>query len=62
MAEAVGFLLAGHEVTAYALTFTTYLLAKNPQVQEKLVGEIEEYLQDQPVGAHTHIHNSNYHI
>lgn len=38
--NAIVFLLAGFETTAAALTFTSYLLSKNPKVQEKLYDEI----------------------
>ena len=46
VAEAVGFMLAGYETTSVALTFATYLLAKNPEVQEKLASEIHEYFDE----------------
>jgi len=36
------FILAGYETTAASLLFTSYLLAKNPEVQEKLQREIDE--------------------
>lgn len=32
--------IAGHETTANALTFTLYLLGRNPEVQEKILNEI----------------------
>jgi cytochrome P450 len=34
--------VAGHETTANALTFTTFLLAKHPEVQQKVFEEIQE--------------------
>lgn len=37
--------LAGHDTTANALTFTFYLLAKNPGVLAKLVAEVDSVLQ-----------------
>ena len=40
IANAWVFLLAGFETTANALTFTTFLLAKHPDIQEKLLEEI----------------------
>ena len=49
VADVVGFLFAGHETTSVALTFATYLLAKNPEVQEKLANEIHEYFDENPV-------------
>ena len=38
------FLAAGHETTATAMTWTTYLLAKHPEVQTRLRQEIREHL------------------
>jgi cytochrome P450 len=38
--EAMTFFAAGHETTSTALMYLTYLLVKNPQVQEKLRNEI----------------------
>lgn len=35
------FVLAGYETTANTLTFTSYLLAQNPHVEQKLVEEID---------------------
>ena len=49
VADVVGFLFAGHETTSVAITFATYLLAKNPEVQEKLANEIHEYFDANPV-------------
>jgi len=40
------FILAGYETTAIALTFTSYLLAKNPDVQQKLQAEIDKHFTD----------------
>lgn len=34
--------IAGHETTANALTFTLYLLGRNPEVQQKILDEIIE--------------------
>jgi cytochrome P450 len=38
----VGFLLAGHETTAVALTYAWYALSRNPQVRERLHGEVDD--------------------
>lgn len=43
--EALTIFLAGHETTANALTWTWYLLAEHPEVEEKLHEEIDRVLQ-----------------
>ncbi|MGC9199937.1 MAG: cytochrome P450 [Acidobacteriaceae bacterium] len=43
--EALTIFLAGHETTANALTWTWYLLAQHPEVEEKLHEEIDRVLQ-----------------
>ena len=52
VAESVGFMLAGYETTSAALSFTTYLLATHPEVQERLANEIHEYFEDHPVSIY----------
>ena len=47
--EAIGFLLAGYETTANTLAYTSYLLAFNPDIQERLQSEIDSYFKDKPV-------------
>ena len=47
--EAIGFLLTGYETTANTLAYTSYLLALNPDIQEKLQSEIDSYLDEKPV-------------
>lgn len=42
--EMMTFLFAGHETTATALTFTWFLLAQHPEVERRLVAELEEVL------------------
>jgi len=42
--EAITILLAGHETTATALTWTWYLLARHPEVEAKLHRELEQEL------------------
>ena len=41
----VVFFLAGYETTASTLAYTSYLLALNPEVQEKLCAEIDEFFE-----------------
>ena len=47
--QAVTFLLGGYETTANALAYTSYLLALNPDIQEKLQFEIDSYFEEKPV-------------
>ena len=49
VADSVGFMLAGYETTSTALIFATFLLAANPDVQERLANEIHEYFEEHPV-------------
>ena len=46
--ELVTLFLAGHETTAQLLTWTWYLLARNPQVRDALWAELDEVLAGQP--------------
>ena len=50
----VGFLLAGYETTANTLAYTSYLLALNPEIQEKLQREIDDYFEENPVSSINH--------
>uniref|UniRef100_A0A8C8VGF0 Thromboxane-A synthase n=1 Tax=Pelusios castaneus TaxID=367368 RepID=A0A8C8VGF0_9SAUR len=43
VAQAFIFLIAGYETTTSALSFATYLLATNPECQEKLLQEVDEF-------------------
>lgn len=42
--EMISLIFAGHETSALSLAYTWYLLAKNPEVEEKLVTELNEVL------------------
>jgi len=42
--EAMTLFLAGHETTAVAMTWTLYLLSRHPDVEEKLLAELDEVL------------------
>jgi cytochrome P450 len=42
--EAMTIVLAGHETTALALTWSWYLLSKHPEVEEQLLAELESAL------------------
>ena len=49
--EAITLMLAGHETTAQALTWSWYLLARNPAVEDELVTELRTVLGDRPATA-----------
>ena len=49
--EVMTILLAGHETTANALTWTWYLLARNPEAEARLHAELDRALGDRPPGA-----------
>ena len=49
VAHALTFILAGYETTANTLAYTSYLLALNPDIQEKLQSEIDNYFDEKPV-------------
>jgi cytochrome P450 len=46
--EVMTLLLAGHETTATALTWTWYLLSQHPRVEDRLHTELDEVLAGQP--------------
>ena len=47
--QSVGFFLPGYETTGNTLILTTYLLAMNLDVQEKLQTEIDNFYEENPV-------------
>ena len=49
MINAFVFLVAGTMNSAAALSYTSYLLALYPDIQEKLQAEIDKYFEDKPV-------------
>ena len=42
----ITFLIAGYETTSSCLAYTSYLLTINPDVQEKLCQELDNYFKD----------------
>ena len=49
----VGLLVAGYDTTSSTLSFTSYLLALNPDLQKKLQSEIDAYFDSKPVSEFT---------
>jgi len=45
IAQSVSFLLAGYDTTATTLTSSSFVLAKNPEIQEKLYNQIAEKIE-----------------
>lgn len=62
IANAWVFLLGGYETTAVALGFITYLLAKHPEIQEKLHQEIAKLQNEVGIYIFLTIHMSKYYI
>jgi cytochrome P450 len=50
--EVMTVVLAGHETTAIALSWTFYLLGENPETEAKLLTELEEVLDGRPPTVH----------
>ncbi|XP_004677269.1 PREDICTED: thromboxane-A synthase [Condylura cristata] len=46
--QAFIFLIAGYEIVTNTLSFATYLLATNPECQEKLLSEVDRFNRDHP--------------
>src|SRR5205807_2953731 len=46
--EVLTLILAGHETTANALSWTWYLLSQHPEVEQKLHAELDEVLGGRP--------------
>jgi cytochrome P450 len=51
-AEAVTLIIAGHETSANALTWAWYLLSQNPEIEEKLVDELDTVLAGRAPSVH----------
>ncbi len=47
--HAITFLLAGYDTTANTLTYASYLLALNPDIQQRLQEEIDQFYEEHPV-------------
>jgi cytochrome P450 len=47
--EVMTMFVAGHDTTSVVLTWTLYLLARNPEIEEKLSAEIEANYKDEPL-------------
>ena len=48
MSQSFIFIAAGYETTANLLTYTAYLMALNPDIQDRLIDEIKKYLAEHP--------------
>ena len=57
--QSITFLVAGYEATSNTLAYTSYLLALNPEIQEKLQTTIDEYFENNPVSGGALHHTSD---
>lgn len=56
-AQCLLFLLAGYETTSTALSYLTYELSVNQDIQKRLQNEVDEYFRDQVItGTTIHTH------
>lgn len=60
ISQSFTFILAGYETTSNALAYTTYCLALNPEVQEKLFKEIDGAVGDDEDAAYDTVQNLEY--
>ncbi|XP_067392195.1 thromboxane-A synthase [Emydura macquarii macquarii] len=60
VAQAFIFLIAGYETTTNALSFATYLLATNPECQETLLREVDEFSEKHDVPDYQNIRELPY--
>ncbi|XP_025054707.1 thromboxane-A synthase [Alligator sinensis] len=58
--QAFLFLIAGYETTTSALSFATYLLATNPECQEKLLQEVDEFSEKHDVPDYQNVQELAY--
>ncbi|XP_060101628.1 thromboxane-A synthase isoform X2 [Heteronotia binoei] len=58
--QAFLFLIAGYETTNSTLSFATYLLATNPECQQKLLHEVDEFFAKHDVPDYQNIHELLY--
>jgi len=54
---AAGFMAGGFETVNNLLSFTSYLLAVHPEVQEKVQSEIDEWFENNAVSKHFVVHS-----
>ncbi len=47
--HAIAFIMAGYETTSGTLSYVAYLLALNPDIQERLQEEIDQFYEEHPV-------------
>jgi len=54
------FLMAGHETTSTAITWTLYELTKHPEIQKKLHEEVDNVLGDKPINSFDQVEQLKY--